>query len=691
MSTSLPNPCLLESGQLPILELASFAAREGRRPRPIYTAHKWFARRLGSVFRALLVGATSAPESSFWDQYYGGADLRDVVVLDPFLGGGTSLVEALRLGATTHGVDIDPVACAVSSFEVCVDQMPDLTEALDELSRSVGRAIRRFHVRKGLDGTEHVVLHHFWVQVVRCDACGHVFDAHPNFVLGENRTHRWVICSRCGDVHRRHVRHQRFRCGSCGTRTHVMEGHVKYGAACCPRCRNRRALIAVGRDSHTTPTWRLFALEVLDEPDGGRPVPMAKRRFLKASADDVELYEAAQAELRMRLDAQPATLPQEPLISPNRSDPRLLAYGYRHWTELFNARQLLHLSRLSEAISKYDGSVREGLAIAFSSHLTTNCMMAGYAARWRRLTPLFSIRAFRHVQRPVEINPWCDGTGRGTFPNAVKKLMRASQFARAPKEPTMEGGFKPVESRDPHEPPNVVCGTAKDLGFLADCSVDLVLTDPPYLDNISYSELAEFFAPWLEFLKVVNDPRTRRRVAMQSLVGSREDAASVDRYAEGLGSAFVEVARVLKSDGLLVFSFRHTSPQAWIALAQGLARSTLRVSAYLPVPGEAGIGLHTHTGTGLWDAVFVLRKIPGTVPLNNLQLSARQIQKAKELVATWSATLKEALVRFSAADELALLRAGLVGTALGVESPGNDVATIALDFVLATSPSSEVP
>ena len=150
----------------------------------------------------------------------------------------------------------------------------------------------------------------------------------------------------------------------------------------------------------------------------------------------------------------------------------------------------------------------------------------------------------------------------------------------------MEGGFKPVESRDPHEPPNVVCGTAKDLGFLADCSVDLVLTDPPYLDNISYSELAEFFAPWLEFLKVVNDPRTRRRVAMQSLVGSREDAASVDRYAEGLGSAFVEVARVLKSDGLLVFSFRHTSPQAWIALAQGLARSTLRVSAYLPVPAR---------------------------------------------------------------------------------------------------------
>ena len=53
--------------------------------------------------------------------------------------------------------------------------------------------------------------------------------------------------------------------------------------------------------------------------------------------------------------------------------------------------------------------------IAFSDHLTTNCMMTNYAFGWRRLAPLFSIRAFRHVPRPVEINPWLDGTGRGTY------------------------------------------------------------------------------------------------------------------------------------------------------------------------------------------------------------------------------------------------------------------------------------
>ena len=59
-------------------------------------------------------------------------------------------------------------------------------------------------------------------------------------------------------------------------------------------------------------------------------------------------------------------------------------------------------------------------------------MLTYYAFGWRRIAPLFTIRAFRHVSRPVEINPWLDGTGRGTFPNAVRQVQRAIDFARAP-------------------------------------------------------------------------------------------------------------------------------------------------------------------------------------------------------------------------------------------------------------------
>src|ERR1019366_754003 len=94
----LPARTLLEHGILPYARLVAFAEREGRRPRPIYQAHKWFARRLGSAFRTLLVGAVSKPTIDFWRAYYEEADLRGVTVLDPFVGGGTSVFEAQRLG-----------------------------------------------------------------------------------------------------------------------------------------------------------------------------------------------------------------------------------------------------------------------------------------------------------------------------------------------------------------------------------------------------------------------------------------------------------------------------------------------------------------------------------------------------------------------------------------------------------------
>ena len=138
-------------------------------------------------------------------------------------------------------------------------------------------------------------------------------------------------------------------------------------------------------------------------------------------------------------------------------------------------RQLLHLSVLAEAIAEFDEPERLALAMACSDHLTTNCMLTSYAAGWRRLTPLFSVRAFRHVPRPVELNPWMDGTGRGSFPNAVRKLMRARAFARSPKEPTLDGGFRDVPAVTVDTAHQTTHGNARDLSFLSSASVDLVL------------------------------------------------------------------------------------------------------------------------------------------------------------------------------------------------------------------------
>lgn len=157
--SSKPKNTLLEGETLPLLDLADFAWREGRRPRPIYTGHKWLARRLGAIFRSLLVAAHLEPDDDSWAAYYyGDADLAGTTVLDPFVGGGTSVVEAARLGANCIGVDIDPVACAVTEFEVTAADMPDLADALERLKSTVGKRIARYHTAMLDSGAEATVL-----------------------------------------------------------------------------------------------------------------------------------------------------------------------------------------------------------------------------------------------------------------------------------------------------------------------------------------------------------------------------------------------------------------------------------------------------------------------------------------------------------------------------------------------------
>ena len=318
----------LESGGLPLKDIAALALREGRRPRAIYTAHKWFARRLGTVFRALLVGAVSGPDGDFWEAYYGGIDLRGLTVLDPFVGGGTSVVEASRLGAKTVAVDVDPVACSVTNLEIMAAGLPDLENALVHLQDTVGKSLRRYHTFVTDDGSEHPVLHHFWVQVVTCLVCGQHFDAHPNFVLASEAGKQWVFCAACGKVASRSAKHKTFSCGACGHRTKVNVGRVDYGKATCPYCHHREPLIEIGRRTGEAPIWRQFAVEVLGRPDGGRPVPMHDRLFFTANNHSNDRYKAATAAYRRRVKSHPSTLPDLEISNVNRADTRLVDYGY---------------------------------------------------------------------------------------------------------------------------------------------------------------------------------------------------------------------------------------------------------------------------------------------------------------------------------------------------------------------------
>lgn len=480
----LPARSLLEAGELPFADLLRFSEREGRRGRPIYQMHKWFARRLGCAFRTVLVGAIAPETADFWAAYYETATLQGRTVLDPFVGGGTSMVEAQRLGANAVGVDVDPIACAITSLEVEACSLPDLAPTLAKLKRSVADRLAAFYAVDGPNGTPLIGLHYFWVQEVKCSGCGERNEAHPNYVLGEAGQHRWCFCRACHAIHRTRLTDKTFACKECGVRTDVLNGSVTAGALTCSACSRVERLIDHGRKG-SRPNWKLFAVEACARTSG-RAVPMSERTYLRATDADVKRFRLAARLLRQLCKVGKVALPKTRISRGCRTDTRLTDYGYRQWIELFNARQQLHLALLLDEICKLSPELRRPFGLAFSNHLTTNCMMTAYAVGWRRLTPLFSIRAFRHVPRPVELNPWMDGTGRGSFPNAVRQLSRAQTFACDPKEPARRGGFKMVPAIASDRSPVIVPGNARDLDFVEDDSVDIVLTDPPYYDNVAY-------------------------------------------------------------------------------------------------------------------------------------------------------------------------------------------------------------
>ena len=90
----------------PIVEINRLAVPERNSFKPIYQMHKWFARRASCVFRAILLGALKPAGTNIMEEFYkdhsNDPDTNGKVVLDPFMGGGTTVVEALRLQGCRH-------------------------------------------------------------------------------------------------------------------------------------------------------------------------------------------------------------------------------------------------------------------------------------------------------------------------------------------------------------------------------------------------------------------------------------------------------------------------------------------------------------------------------------------------------------------------------------------------------------
>ena len=148
MAKQLTKPALNIERTLPLRELNQLAEQESHNKhfyRPSTYIHKWWARRLGSVFRTIVLATFLPPGEPVWEHYYERHDFSDKVVLDPFMGGGTIIVEALRLGCKVVGCDVNPVAWWTVKRAVESTPIRALNDAFRQLEADVAPRIRRLY------------------------------------------------------------------------------------------------------------------------------------------------------------------------------------------------------------------------------------------------------------------------------------------------------------------------------------------------------------------------------------------------------------------------------------------------------------------------------------------------------------------------------------------------------------------
>lgn len=604
--------------------------------RPIIAVHKWFARRPGTLFRALLL--SEFVEGPVRETFFQSHDLKGVRIADPFMGGGTPPLEANRIGCDVVGYDINPMAYWIVRQEIEHLDLDAYRVAAFTLHRWLERKVGHLYRTTCLvcNTPDAYVKYFLWVKTHPCSGCDKEFDLFPGFLLAENRRHpkNVVICSMCGELNEVDDKHTLGDCQQCRNAL-TLEGPASRNRCQCPHCGkiNTYPQAAAGPPKHRMVAIEYHCVRCRSRHRG--------RFFKKPDSQDLAKYaEAAEGWRRMRANY----VPDDEIPSGDETD-RLHRWGYRHYREMFNERQLLGLELICRAIARQpDERVRHALATNLSDLLRYQNMLCRYDTYALKSLDIFSVHGFPVGLMECESNligivneKTGMNIGSGGWSNITEKFDRAKQYCERPFEVMYEGGRKtqvPIhdewigDERLGRRARQVMlhCGSSTQVK-LSPASLDAVFTDPPYFANVQYAELMDFCYVWLRRLVGATEKAFEYRTTRSDdeLTGNVTMERGIAHFTEGISSVFSRMAEALKPGAPLVFTYHHNTIDAYYPLAVAILDAGLVCSASLPCPAEMSASIHINgTGSSIIDTVFVCRST-GRVPRRTIVLTVQGV------------------------------------------------------------------
>lgn len=534
-------------------------------------------------------------------------------VLDPFAGGGSIPFEAARYGCAPVAGELNPVAAAI--LNATVDLPGVLGASFGDLIQLWGARWRQ-RVSERLDrffpkaeGEESIIAY-IWAHTVPCPTTGHATPLAPDMWLARGNAGRDVA-----------VRLDADRETGAITRE-ILEGEEARVYGPVSTYKRGTGVSVFSGETFSGDYIRQRALagemgEMLLAVSGTRPETRG-RQFRAPSAADLEAVSGAEDELaRCKTGWEIENLLPLDTIQPGQKTDEPRRLGLTRWQDLFTPRQLLTNVTALEELRRLESEMRAELpneqaralalylALALDKTVDYNSRLCSWDATRLKVRNTFDRHDFAFKWSFAEFDggdallPWAADNMRDAYRGIARlahrpqTLIDESSTARA----------------------QIILGSATSLP-LPDRSVDAVVTDPPYYDNVMYGECSDYFYVWLKRAlreswpelcvqtlsdkqeEAVANPSLFRDVATHSgggrrASGSRTAAELADgHYERMLTRTFRQAHRVLKDVGVLTVMFTHKRVDAWDTLGAALLEAGFSISSSWPVHTESEHSLH---------------------------------------------------------------------------------------------------
>lgn len=548
-------------------------------------------------------------------------------VLDPFAGGGSIPLEALRLGCETYASDYNPVANlltkAVTEYpfhhqnkvvrggeETMEKQHIDfpLYSEVKKWSSWVLKEAKKDLARFFPDETEGEPVGYLWSRCIPCQnpRCGATIPLMKQFWLAntknkkislfpfvENKSISFkVVGDNCNE--------------KIPSEFDPKNGTTSKGKATCLVCGNRmdpkrvKALFVQEKN-----TEKMNAVIVNPTGRSGKIYHIADENHNIIFAKARDTLRKKRESFKQKYGVDP--IPDENLPPSGTLGFRVQLYGMNLWGDLFNDRQKLVMLTFMEKIlkaaeimdknkSKNDTQALPYLGILFDRLVDKNATLCRWNPSGEKIQGVFGRQALPIVWDYAEVNPFTS-VGWHNMEDWVLRVLEHLMSIHA-------------------EPATVKHASAVSLPF-RDEFFDAVITDPPYYDNVPYSHLSDFFYVWLKrsignrFPDLFSTPLTPKSDEIVAYSdGPNGHQGGRMFFKTMLGRSFSEMHRVLKPDGIAVIVYAHKSTDGWEALIESLLKSGLVVTAAWPLHTEMKSRLRSRQSAALLSSIYmVCRKL----------------------------------------------------------------------------------